>query len=453
MNDLLHGATAVLARFLQRVLPPLSPDWWRSRVADRLTDQQQRTVREQGYKSLEQLDLSALLRVFDQNWYDLSAALSLPREGRNWVKEMQAVRNRWAHSSPEPVPASQVYRDADTLGRLLELIGADQGLTRAVNEAKAAAVVAMASALPHSAPSPCGPSEPSPSDGRLGPTSNHVATRSGSSRVASGAYRGEVNHPRVTDFTFAGFRRAGFSGFVPIESLRAGRLAEVPNLPGVYVVVRAEISPPVFLARSPAGHFKGQDPTEPAEVLQHNWVDQASVLYIGRTTDALLRRIKALLDFGAGRPAGHWGGRLIWQLADAGTLQVGWKPDGDPISLEHRLLSDFRRRHGARPFANLTGGRAAQTGAKGDSEAVRARQGAKVTLHRAIEDALKAMGGGWIGFRELANAIADAGSYRRADGDAATPSQIRLRAKNHPETFEIRAGNSAAVRLRGSGSA
>ncbi|MCZ7664806.1 MAG: Swt1 family HEPN domain-containing protein [Thermoleophilia bacterium] len=96
MNDLLLSATAELARFLQRVLQPLAPDWWRSRVVDRLTPQQQRTVREHGQKRWEQLDLAALLRVFDQNWRDLSAAHHLPYEGRNWLKEMQTVRNKWA---------------------------------------------------------------------------------------------------------------------------------------------------------------------------------------------------------------------------------------------------------------------------------------------------------------------------------------------------------------------
>lgn len=63
---------------------------------DRLSFQQQRTVEERGVASLRQLDFAALLRILDQNWYELSNILNLPREGRNWVKELQTVRNKWA---------------------------------------------------------------------------------------------------------------------------------------------------------------------------------------------------------------------------------------------------------------------------------------------------------------------------------------------------------------------
>lgn len=42
--------------------------------------------------------------MLDQNWYELSARLSLPREGRNWVKELQSARNTWAHLSAQTPP-------------------------------------------------------------------------------------------------------------------------------------------------------------------------------------------------------------------------------------------------------------------------------------------------------------------------------------------------------------
>jgi hypothetical protein len=107
MEELIRIATADLTRFLDAHLPDLSEDWWQKHVADRLTFQQQRMVQEQGYRGLAQLDLAALLRVLDQNWYELSAKLSLPREGRNWVKELQTVRNKWAHLSAAAVPPSE----------------------------------------------------------------------------------------------------------------------------------------------------------------------------------------------------------------------------------------------------------------------------------------------------------------------------------------------------------
>ena len=121
MEELIRIATADLTRFLDTHLPDLSDAWWQKHVVDRLNFQQQRMVQERGYSRLAQLDFAALLRVLDQNWYELSGRLSLPREGRNWVKELQTVRNKWAHLSTEAVPPSETYRDADTFGRLLEI--------------------------------------------------------------------------------------------------------------------------------------------------------------------------------------------------------------------------------------------------------------------------------------------------------------------------------------------
>jgi len=144
MNNLIQLATRELTQFLSAQLPALSEDWWNKHVLDRLSFQQQRMVQERGFKSLQQLDFAALLRVLDQNWYELSNKLSLPREGRTWVKEMQTVRNKWAHLSAQAMPASEIYRDADTLGRLLEMLGAGQASIEAVELAKADAVAAMA---------------------------------------------------------------------------------------------------------------------------------------------------------------------------------------------------------------------------------------------------------------------------------------------------------------------
>lgn len=144
MNNLIQLSTGELTQFLSSQLPAFAEDWWNKHVVDRLSFQQQRMVREQGFKSLQQLDFAALLRVLDQNWYELSNKLGLPREGRTWVKEMQTVRNKWAHLSAQAMPASEIYRDADTLGRLLGILGAGKASIEAVEIAKADAVVAMA---------------------------------------------------------------------------------------------------------------------------------------------------------------------------------------------------------------------------------------------------------------------------------------------------------------------
>ena len=144
MHDLIQTATAELAGFLLAHLPVLGDDWWTTHVEEHLSFQQQRMVQERGLGTLDQLDFAALLRVFDRNWYELSQALSLPREGRNWARELQTVRNKWAHLSAQTMPASDVYRDADTLGRFLVMLGAKREAVAAVDAAKTAALHDMA---------------------------------------------------------------------------------------------------------------------------------------------------------------------------------------------------------------------------------------------------------------------------------------------------------------------
>ena len=144
MNNLIRIATIELARFLDTNLPSLSDDWWLKHVVERLSFQQQRMVQERGLTTLVQLDFAALLRVFDQNWYELSSELSLPREGRNWVKELQTVRNKWAHLSSQDMPPSETYRDADTLGRLLAMVGASPASLSAVESVKGDAAQQLA---------------------------------------------------------------------------------------------------------------------------------------------------------------------------------------------------------------------------------------------------------------------------------------------------------------------
>ncbi len=174
MNALIQIASVELIRFLSIHLPKLSDKWWEKHVVDRLSFQQQRMVQERDFKRLEQLDLAALLRVLDQNWFELSADLQLPREGRNWVKELQSVRNKWAHASIEETPPSEQFRDADTLGRLLHLLDAEDGSRKTVELAKSEALAVMApqAAVEDGSGTAPQPPEPASSDEEPPPAEN-----------------------------------------------------------------------------------------------------------------------------------------------------------------------------------------------------------------------------------------------------------------------------------------
>ncbi len=146
MNELITIATKALADFLTRTWKVESDDWWKKKVLDQLTEGQVRAVRERKAKTLHDLDLAALLRVFDRAWFDISVTHDLPRDGRGWVKELQGARNRWAHQSAQQLSLNDQYRDADTLGRLLGMIGAPASAVTAVEKVKATALVGLTDA-------------------------------------------------------------------------------------------------------------------------------------------------------------------------------------------------------------------------------------------------------------------------------------------------------------------
>jgi hypothetical protein len=158
-------------------------------------------------------------------------------------------------------------------------------------------------------------------------------------------------------------KQDGFTGFRPIAELDINR---IPQKCGIFAVLlpggpARSGSRPRFLAKSTAGIFKKKDPTLPADTLDAEWVDGADVLYLGKAgpgskgNRGLRRQIQEFVDFGRGRPPGHWDGRLVWQLAAADTLVIAWKelPVQDLAAAEAHYHAAFAEGFGRLPFANL----------------------------------------------------------------------------------------------------
>jgi hypothetical protein len=150
----------------------------------------------------------------------------------------------------------------------------------------------------------------------------------------------------------------GFSGFVTISALQKSECCEVPNQPGVYLVLRPNSTRPDFLNESIGGHFQGQNPTVAVSRLESKWVDDAVILNIGKAglgRATLRRRLNQYVRFGQGEAVGHKGGRYIWQLSGSGDLLVCWKVrlDASPRAVEKALIEEFETLYGKLPFANL----------------------------------------------------------------------------------------------------
>ena len=135
-NDLLRQVASALCGALEELLPSLSETWWETCVQSKLSFQQRRHVKQRRISRLDQLDLAGLIRLVDQNWYELAHMYDWPNEGRNFVKEMLTVRNRWAHAVVTAPPIEDVFRDLDTLHRFLTLVCPETKLTERVADEK-----------------------------------------------------------------------------------------------------------------------------------------------------------------------------------------------------------------------------------------------------------------------------------------------------------------------------
>ena len=155
----------------------------------------------------------------------------------------------------------------------------------------------------------------------------------------------------------------GFAGFRQIEHLEVNR---IPQRQGLFAILRPEGFEPRYLPKSTAGVFKKKNPSLAEAELAGEWVAEADILFIGKAgpgsngNRGLRRQIQEFVDFGKGRPPGHWDGRLIWQLADAGSLLVAWKEL--PVEELNAALADYQARfqesYGRLPYANLVPARA-----------------------------------------------------------------------------------------------
>jgi ERCC4-related helicase len=125
-----------LNTILVNSLPQIESNWWQLLVLEKLTFQQKTFAQNLPQNALEQLDLSALLRIVDQNWYDISNQSNFSKDSRNWLKETQSIRNRWAHAPAGGLPDDIYYRDIDTIERLLQALGADTDTLNIVNQHK-----------------------------------------------------------------------------------------------------------------------------------------------------------------------------------------------------------------------------------------------------------------------------------------------------------------------------
>lgn len=132
----LHISSKNLSNWLKINFSTIDDNWWETFVLPSLSYQQKQLVERRHIKTLEKLDLAALLRVFDRNWYHFSQRFNFSTQERHYVKEMQTIRNRWAHIDNQEIDLEDAYRDIDTIVRFLQIISVDDEVLSSIKEVK-----------------------------------------------------------------------------------------------------------------------------------------------------------------------------------------------------------------------------------------------------------------------------------------------------------------------------
>ncbi len=134
VKGVLEDVITPLGTYLKTNLQAISQNWWEDIVLNCLTEGQLKNIQGRKITTIYELDLAALIRIFDSNWNLISQRQEILPEFRNILREMRSVRNRWSHAGASSYPKEDIFRDLDTLNRFAKEIDADTSLLNNIKE-------------------------------------------------------------------------------------------------------------------------------------------------------------------------------------------------------------------------------------------------------------------------------------------------------------------------------
>lgn len=135
--EFFHVTTSQLTPWLRDVLSSIdSETWWKTLVVPQLSYQQAQRVESENITQLGRLDLAGLLRILERNWYHISQKKKISAQDKHYVKEMQTIRNRWAHNDMHGLGRDEIYRDIDNMLLFVSLIDVDEGTITDIKQFK-----------------------------------------------------------------------------------------------------------------------------------------------------------------------------------------------------------------------------------------------------------------------------------------------------------------------------
>lgn len=123
-----------LVAWLEHNLPQCADNWWDFCVISTLSYEQRERAHEMHYTSLNQLDLAALLRIMNKNWYDFRKLMYLSDSEKDSLQKMFEVRNRWAHMDSNLPDKETIKGDLYAIADFMMLLRCSKEATREVND-------------------------------------------------------------------------------------------------------------------------------------------------------------------------------------------------------------------------------------------------------------------------------------------------------------------------------
>ena len=130
MNEYMFRLNQQIGAWLEKKLPKITDDWWQELVFNNLSPLQRETVLRNDIHEIKGLDLAALLRVLDRNWFVITSTFFINNKERGNIRTMQEVRNTWAHITPNDISKARVIDDVNVIIALMQAFDASMKDTR-----------------------------------------------------------------------------------------------------------------------------------------------------------------------------------------------------------------------------------------------------------------------------------------------------------------------------------
>ena len=115
MNEYMFRLNQKMGGWLSKKLPKITDDWWQDLVINNLSTLQRENVLREEIKDIDGLDLAALLRVVDRNWFVITSMFYLNNKEREKIHDMQQIRNDWVHITPSDISKEKVINDTNVI--------------------------------------------------------------------------------------------------------------------------------------------------------------------------------------------------------------------------------------------------------------------------------------------------------------------------------------------------